>query len=51
MWQREVIQEVNRHSVGDVDDFQRAVSQAGGGSLLLMVNRKGNTAFVVVEAR
>jgi serine protease Do len=47
----DVIQEVNRHPVSDLNEFQRAISQAGGQSLLLLINRKGNTAFVVVEAR
>lgn len=47
----DVIQEVNRHHVGDLNEFQREISQASGQSFLLLVNRKGNTVFVVVEAR
>jgi serine protease Do len=46
----DVIQGVNRSAVSDVSEFQRVISQAGGGSVLLLVNRKGNTAFIVVEA-
>jgi len=47
----DVIEEVNRNPVSSVSEFQQAVSQSGSGPLLLLVNRRGNTAFIVVEAR
>ncbi len=45
----DVIQEVNRKAVNDVGEYERAVRQAGGGQVLLLVNRGGSTSFVVVE--
>ncbi|MFB3777451.1 MAG: DegQ family serine endoprotease [Bryobacteraceae bacterium] len=42
----DVIQEVNRKPVQNVADFQRAVQNAGQDPLLL-VNRRGNTLYIV----
>ncbi len=46
--QGDVIQEVNHHPVKDVSDFDRELSKAGSGPVLLLVNRQGNTMFVAV---
>jgi len=45
----DVITSVNRHPVNSVGDFQRLMSAAGGKSVLLTVNRHGQSAFVVVQ--
>jgi serine protease Do len=47
----DVIQEVNRQPVGSVSEFRRAVSQAGDEPILLLVNRRGNSFFMIVEGR
>jgi serine protease Do len=44
----DVIQEVNRQPVASVGEFRRAVSQAGDKPILLLVNRRGNTLFIIV---
>lgn len=46
----DVIQEVNRKPVANVSDFQKAVGRAGNQPVLLLVNRDGNTLFVVVDS-
>jgi serine protease Do len=46
----DVIQEVDHKPVADVAAFQRAVEAAGKEPLLLLVNRGGNTMYVVVES-
>jgi serine protease Do len=45
----DVIQEVNRQPVSSVAEYQRALRQAGKQSVLLLVNRQGNSAYVVVN--
>jgi serine protease Do len=45
----DVIQEVNRRPVRSAREFARAVAQAGGGDLVVLVNRHGGTMYVVVE--
>jgi membrane-associated protease RseP (regulator of RpoE activity) len=45
----DVIQEVNRKPVRNVREYEEAVSQAHGQSILLLVNRGGATHFIVVE--
>ncbi len=45
----DVIEQVNRQPVNNVSDYQRLISQAGNQSVVLLVNRGGNTTFVVVE--
>ena len=45
----DVIQEVNRQAVRSVDDMRRVLGQISGPSLVLLVNRGGTTAYVLVE--
>lgn len=47
----DVIQEVNRRAVSSVSECDRAVRQGGRDAVVLLVNRGGNTMFVVVEPR
>jgi serine protease Do len=45
----DVIEQVNRHPVNSVSDYQRLIRDAGAQALVLLVNRGGNTTFVVVQ--
>jgi serine protease Do len=45
----DVIEEVDRKPVASVTDFERASRVARKGSVLLLINRRGNTSYVVVE--
>jgi len=45
----DVIEEVNHHPVTDVAGFDRAVREAGAQTVVLLVNRGGQTAFIVVQ--
>ncbi len=45
----DVIQEVNHRQVSSVAEFEGAVREAGNQPLLLLINRRGNTLFIVVE--
>ncbi len=45
----DVIEEINRHPVANVTEYERALRQAGKQTLVLLVNRGGQTSFVVVE--
>jgi serine protease Do len=45
----DVIEQVNRHPLNSVAEFDRLIREAGDQSVLLLVNRGGNTTFVVVE--
>jgi serine protease Do len=45
----DVIQEVNRKPVRNTDDYQRALQSAANESVLLLINRGGQTHFVVVQ--
>jgi serine protease Do len=45
----DVIEEVNREPVESASEYRRAVRRAGNQSLVLLVNRNGNTTFIVVE--
>jgi serine protease Do len=45
----DVIEQVNRHPVNSVSDYQRLIRDAGAQALVLLVNRGGNTIFVVVK--
>jgi serine protease Do len=47
----DVIQEVNRRPVTGVSDFERAVRQMGKEAVLLLVNRGGNTMYIVLQSR
>lgn len=45
----DVIEQINRKPVNSVGDYQRLVSEAGKQTLVVLVNRGGSTAFVVVQ--
>jgi serine protease Do len=45
----DVIQEINRQPVNSVADYQRAIRQPGKQPVPLLVNRQGNSAYVVVN--
>ena len=45
----DVIEEINHHPVTNVTDYERIVRQAGRQELVLLVNRGGQTSFLVVE--
>ena len=45
----DVIQEVNHKPVRNVEEFEQAVKAAGRNPVLLLVNRGGNTSFLVLE--
>jgi serine protease Do len=47
----DVIQEVDHAHIGSVADFDRAMQRSPGHTVLLLVNRGGNTRFVAIEAR
>jgi serine protease Do len=47
----DVIQEVNRKPVTNSAEFERAVLRAGKGTVLLLVNRGGNTMFIAIEPK
>ena len=44
----DVIQEVNRRPVANVQQFRTAVREAGNQPILLLVNRRGQTRFAVI---
>jgi S1-C subfamily serine protease len=45
----DVIQRINRQPVASVDDYERLLRQAGEKPVVLLLNRRGQTAYVVVE--
>lgn len=45
----DVIEQVNRQNVNSTSDYERLVNQAGNQSVVLLVNRGGNTMFLVVQ--
>lgn len=45
----DVITEVNRKPVASVDEFRQALSAAGKGTILLRINRRGSSGYLVVE--
>jgi serine protease Do len=47
----DVVVEVNRHAVRNAQEFQKAMSQANGGSTLLLVNRGKNVLYMAVEGK
>jgi serine protease Do len=47
----DVIQEVNRRPVNTVAQYEEAIRQAAGQTVLLLVNRRGSTRFVPLELR
>ncbi|MGE5206617.1 MAG: DegQ family serine endoprotease [Chlamydiota bacterium] len=46
----DVIEQVNRHLVDSVSQYESEVRMAGNRAIVLLVNRRGTTAFVVVQA-
>jgi serine protease Do len=46
---RDIIVEVNRHSVADAAACQRAIRAGGGKAVLLLIKRHNNTVFVPLE--
>jgi serine protease Do len=46
---RDIIVEVNRHGVGNVDAYQRALKSGGGRAVLLLIRRHNSTVFVPLE--
>jgi serine protease Do len=47
----DVIMEVNRHPVNNVSDFNRIINGLDGQDVLLLINRGGDTIFVVLTPR
>jgi serine protease Do len=47
----DVIQEVNRKPVNNVEQFRTAVRGAGNQPLLLLINRGGNTSYTVISPK
>jgi serine protease Do len=45
----DVIQQIDRKSVNNVDDFRNHVSEHKAGPVLLLVSRDGHTIFVAVD--
>lgn len=45
----DVIEQVNRHPVNSVADYDRLIREAGAQAIVLLVNHQGNTGFVVVQ--
>jgi serine protease Do len=46
----DVIEQVNRQPVNSVSDYQHLIAEAGNQTVVLLVNRRGNTTFLVVQA-
>ena len=47
----DVIQEMDRKPIATVDQFQRAIQQAGNQPVLLLIDRGGEHLYTVVPAR
>ena len=47
----DVIQEIDHARITSVADYNRAVGRAMGHTMLLLVNRQGNTRYIAVEPR
>ena len=45
----DVIEQINRQQVKSESDYRRLIGQAGKATLILLVNRGGNTTFMVVQ--
>ena len=45
----DVIQQINRKPVNSVDDYERLIREAGKEAVVLLVNRRGTTVFLVVQ--
>jgi Do/DeqQ family serine protease len=49
--QDDIIVEINRQPVKSPDDLQKGLDKAGGKKSLLLINRRGQTAYLAVEPR
>jgi serine protease Do len=49
MRSRDIIVEINRQVVGNVEAYQRALKSGGGKAALLLIKRHNNTVFVPLE--
>jgi serine protease Do len=47
----DVIQEVNHKPINSIEGYRQAISAAGKGPVLLLVNTQGVTRYVVIEAQ
>jgi serine protease Do len=47
----DVIQEVNRKKVDNMSDFKQIIGMSNHQSVLLLVNREGNTMYVVLDSK
>jgi serine protease Do len=45
----DVIEQINRQPVNSASDYERLVGQAGKQTVVLLIDRGGNTAFLVVQ--
>jgi S1-C subfamily serine protease len=45
----DVIQEVNRQPVRSADELRAAIDKSGDKPALLLINRRGDTAFIAVR--
>ncbi len=45
----DVIEQINHQNVTSVSDYQRIIERAGKQELVLLINRGGNTTFLVVQ--
>ncbi len=45
----DVIEQINRQPVNSVADYQRLIGQAGNQVIVLLINRRGSTTFLVVQ--
>ena len=47
----DIIEEVDRGRVTNVDEFERALRRASGSNVLLLVNHGGNVRYIAIEPR
>ncbi|MGA7292703.1 MAG: DegQ family serine endoprotease [Terriglobales bacterium] len=47
--QGDVIEQINRQPVDSVSEYEQLIRQAGKQTLVLLINRRGQTTFMVVE--
>ena len=47
----DVIQEVNRQPVSDVEQYEKAIRATGNGEVLLLINRGGATRYVAIAGQ
>jgi hypothetical protein len=44
-----MIEQINREPVNSVADYQRLIGQAGNQTPVLLIARRGNTTFLMVQ--